>query len=59
MSSIPLISHRMLAAAAVPEEPGNAIFYGLLGLALLTSGGITLWRYLRQNPLPQEEGHGQ
>jgi hypothetical protein len=43
-----------LAAAALPEEPGSAIFYGLLGLALVTSGGITLWRYLQQNPLPEE-----
>ncbi len=48
-----------LAVAAIPEEPGTGIFYGLLGLALVISGGITLWRYLRQNPLPQEEGHGQ
>jgi len=44
-----------LAAVAMPEEPGNAVFYGLLGLALVISGGITLWRYLRQNPRPEEE----
>ncbi len=44
-----------LAAAAMPEEPGNAIFYGLLGLALVISGGLTLWHYLRQNPQPAEE----
>ncbi len=48
-----------LAVAAIPEEPGTGIFYGLIGLALVISGVITLWRYLRQNPLPQEEGHGQ
>jgi hypothetical protein len=44
-----------LAAVGMPEEPGNAIFYGLLGLALMLSGGVTLWRYLRHNPPPEEE----
>ena len=48
-----------LAAIAMPEEPGTGIFYGLLGVALIISGGVTLVRYLRQNPLSEEESHGQ
>ena len=31
------------------------LFFGLSGLILLASGGVTLWKYLRQNPIPQEE----
>lgn len=29
-------------------------FFGLNGLILLTSGSLTLWKYLRQNPPPQD-----
>lgn len=30
------------------------LFYGLTGIASMLSGGITLLRYLRENPLPAE-----
>jgi hypothetical protein len=30
---------------------GWALFLGVTGAALIISGGITLWRYLRQNPI--------
>jgi hypothetical protein len=30
------------------------IFYGALSLVLFTSGGITLWRYIRHNPASKE-----
>lgn len=31
------------------------LFYGLTGFVAMLSGGITLLRYLRENPLPEEE----
>jgi len=34
--------------------PGLALFYALAGLILLLSGGLTLWHYLRHNPLSDE-----
>jgi hypothetical protein len=34
---------------------GLALLSGAMCLLLFASGGITLWRYLRQNPVPREE----
>ncbi|KAF0106652.1 MAG: hypothetical protein FD146_2451 [Anaerolineaceae bacterium] len=34
---------------------GLAVLSGAMCLVLFASGGITLWRYLRQNPAPREE----
>jgi hypothetical protein len=31
------------------------LFFGLNGLILLIAGGLTLWNYLRENPLPTGE----
>jgi len=31
------------------------LFYGLIGVAALISGGLTLARYLRENPMPAED----
>jgi hypothetical protein len=45
-----------LGFANLPENLGLAVFYGLLGLALLIVGGISLWQYLRQNPNIQPDG---
>jgi hypothetical protein len=47
-----------LGFANLPENLGLAVFYGLLGLALLILGGISLWQYLRQNPNVQSDGGG-
>jgi hypothetical protein len=33
---------------------GWALFFGVIGAALLISGGVTLWQYLRNNPFPAE-----
>jgi hypothetical protein len=35
-------------------NPGLAMLCGAMSLVLFASGGITLWRYLRRNPLPVE-----
>jgi len=36
----------------LPDEYNLALFYGLLGVAILVSGGLVLRRYLTENPLP-------
>lgn len=36
----------------LPQEYNLALFYGLLGIAIMVSGGIVLRRYLRENPMP-------
>lgn len=33
---------------------GMALLFGAMGAVLCASGGVTLWRYLRQNPPPQD-----
>lgn len=48
----------MFGFANLPRNLGLIPFYSLLGLALLTVGGISLIRYLRQNP-DRETQHDQ
>jgi hypothetical protein len=43
-----------LGFANLSEGLGLTSFYGILGLALLVVGGLSLWQYLRQNPAPAE-----
>jgi len=44
-----------LSPAGLGDLLGLAIYYALMGLTLLLSGGLTLRRYLKQAPAPQEE----
>ena len=37
------------------ELPGLALFYTCIGILLLCMGGIVLWLYLRNTPVPQDE----
>ncbi len=41
-----------LSLDKLPQEYNLALFYGLLGIAIMVSGGIVLLRYLRENPMP-------
>ncbi|MBN2386903.1 MAG: hypothetical protein JXB85_07775 [Anaerolineales bacterium] len=34
---------------------GLALLFGAMSLALFLTGGLTLWKYLRDHPLPKEE----
>lgn len=43
-----------LSLGALPEEYNLALFYGLLGIAIMVSGGIVLRRYLTENPMPAD-----
>jgi hypothetical protein len=48
-----------LSLSGLPEGYGLGLFYGLMGLAYLISGGIVLRRYLLENPLPADAEHGR
>lgn len=43
-----------LLVSGVGVNLGMALLFGAMSLVLFTSGGVTLWKYLRQSPLPQE-----
>jgi hypothetical protein len=45
-----------LGFANLPEGLGLTSFYGILGVALLVVGGLSLWQYLRQNPAFGQNG---
>lgn len=44
-----------LSLSGLPEGYSLGLFYGLMGLAYLISGGMVLRRYLQENPLLVEE----
>ena len=46
-----------LAFSNLIQAYSLALFYGLLGLAILVSGALVLRRYLDKNPLPAEGGN--
>lgn len=45
----------VLSLGKLPNAYALAAFYGLMGLAVMVSGGLMLFRYLRENPLAAEE----
>jgi len=44
-----------LVVSGLRIELSLPLFFGLNGLFLLTSGSLTLWKYLRSNPIPPTE----
>lgn len=42
-----------------PQNFGLTVFYGLLGGSLLLLGGLSLWKYLHDNPALQEDAHDE
>ena len=44
----------VLSLDKMPQEYNLALFYGLLGVVLMISGVIVLFRYLRENPIPKD-----
>ena len=43
-----------LSLGGLPETYNLALFYGLLGVVIMVSGGIVLRSYLRENPMPSD-----
>jgi hypothetical protein len=50
-----------LGWANLPQNSGVIAYYAIIGCTLLCLGGLTLWKYLRQNPAisPEEHEHAQ
>jgi len=46
-----------LAFSNLIQAYSLALFYGLLGIAILVSGALVLRRYLNENPMPMETGN--
>lgn len=47
-----------LSVSKLPNGYSLGLFYGLMGLCFMISGGLTLRRYLEENPLPVEPQNG-
>jgi hypothetical protein len=46
-----------LSFGVLSEAYSLGLFYGLTGVAAMISGGLTLARYLRENPMPTEKNN--
>lgn len=58
LSAVSLILGIALSLSSLPSGYNLGAFYGLMGTAFALSGGVTLGRYLRENPLPAEDRNG-
>jgi len=52
LSAAALILGIVLSISGLPDGYNLGMFYGLMGIAFSISGGLTLQRYLKENPLP-------
>jgi hypothetical protein len=55
LSAIALILGILLSVSGFARGYNLGAFYGLMGVAFVISGGLTLRHYLRENPMPAEE----
>lgn len=54
LSAVSLILGFGLSLSGLAKGYNLGLFYGLMGIAFAVSGGLTLQRYLRENPIPVE-----
>jgi hypothetical protein len=57
MSAVSLILGIALSVSGFAHGYNLGLFYGLMGIVFATSGGLTLRRYLQENPMPAEESN--
>lgn len=57
LSAVSLILGIALSISGLPRGYNLTAFYGFMGIAFVISGGLTLRRYLRENPLPLNVEH--
>jgi hypothetical protein len=55
LSAASLILGIALSVSGLPSGYNLGAFYGLMGTAFAISGGLTLQRYLQENPMPVED----
>lgn len=58
LSAASLILGVILSVSGLPRGYNLGLFYGLIGIAFAVSGGVTLWKYLQENPMPSEDSNG-
>ncbi|MCE9646135.1 MAG: hypothetical protein K8S20_09070 [Chloroflexi bacterium] len=58
LSAFSLILGSALSVSGFARGYNLALFYGLMGIAFGISGGLTLARYLRENPMSTVAGNG-
>jgi hypothetical protein len=56
MGGFSLLLGISLSLGGFSDEYNLALFYGLLGIVIMVSGGIVLRNYLRENPMPADAG---
>jgi len=59
LSAVALILGVALSVSGLARGYNLGIFYGVLGIAFAISGGLTLRRYLHENPMPAEDSSEQ
>ena len=55
LSALSLILGIALSVSGLASGYNLGVFYGLMGIAFAVSGGLTLRRYLHENPMPAED----
>jgi len=58
LGAVSMILGFVLSVSGLPNGHSLGLFYGLMGLCFLVSGGLTLQHYLHTNPLPAEDRNG-
>jgi MFS family permease len=59
LGAISLLLGFAISASGLSEGYALGLYYGLMGVCFLISGGLTLTHYLHENPLPAEGQSGQ
>jgi hypothetical protein len=54
LGAVSVILGLALSVSGLPNGYSLGLFYGLMGLCFTISGGLTLRRYLEENPLPAD-----
>ena len=54
LGAVSLVLGLALSISGLPNAYSLGLFYGLMGLCFMLSGGLTLQRYLKENPLPAD-----
>jgi len=57
LGGLAIVLGTALSFSGLSQAYNLGLFYGLLGLAILISGGLVLRRYLNENPMPAENSH--
>jgi hypothetical protein len=57
LGAVSVIVGSALSFSRLPNGCNLAVFYAVMGLLVMSSGGVVLFRYLRENPLPAEDSN--